>query len=96
MLSFAPTTSMAERGEKSDGDLWINQSMCWGSRREPSFSGAVTLLNSVDDYAKCCHVRFVMSVYVSCISDFSYRIYIDSNHRNSQILLIACLVAAIR
>jgi hypothetical protein len=40
----------------------------------------VTLLNSVDDYAKGCRTHLVMSAYVSSVSGFSYRMYIDSNH----------------
>jgi hypothetical protein len=31
-------------------------------------------------YAKGCRVRLVMSKYVSCVSGFSYRMYIDLNY----------------
>jgi hypothetical protein len=34
---------------------------------------------------KGCHVRPIMSVYVSCVSGFSCRMHIDSNHHDSQI-----------
>jgi hypothetical protein len=35
--------------------------------------------------AKGCHVRLIMSTCMSCVSGSSYRMYIDSNHRDSQI-----------
>jgi hypothetical protein len=43
------------------------------------------MLNSIGAYVKGCHVRVIMSAYVSCVSNFSFRVYIDLNHRNSQI-----------
>jgi hypothetical protein len=60
----------------------------WSRRKtgwRPSFSGVVVLLNSVDDYVKGCSVWLVMSVYVSCVSGFSCRMYIDLNRRDSRI-----------
>jgi hypothetical protein len=57
MLGFASTASMADRGEKFGGDPWIDQPTCYGFGREPSFLGAVALLNSVDDYEKGCHTQ---------------------------------------
>jgi hypothetical protein len=51
-VGFAPTTSMVVLGEKLGMDPWIGQSSCCGLGREPFFSGAIALLNSVDDYAK--------------------------------------------
>jgi hypothetical protein len=39
-------------GEKLGTDPWISQLSCCGFGRESFFSGAVTLLNSVDDYVK--------------------------------------------
>jgi hypothetical protein len=47
---------MANQGEKLDGDLRIDQLTGWELCQEPSFSGAVTLLNFVDDYVKGYHV----------------------------------------
>jgi hypothetical protein len=58
-----PLASMASRGEKLGGDPWISQSTCCGSGRKPFFSGAVTLLNFVDDYAKGCYTRIARDMY---------------------------------
>jgi hypothetical protein len=38
--------------EKLGMDPWIGQPSCCGLGRKPFFSGAVGLLNSVDDYVK--------------------------------------------
>jgi hypothetical protein len=38
--------------EKLGMDPWIGLPACYGLCREPFFSGAVALLNSVDDYVK--------------------------------------------
>jgi hypothetical protein len=57
MLGFAPTTSLVGSGEKLGTDPRIGQPTYCGLRRELFFSGAVTLLNSVGDYAKGCHIR---------------------------------------
>jgi hypothetical protein len=62
---------------QSAGVLWIG--------REPFLLGAVDSFNSVDDYMKGCHVQLVMSAYVSFVSGFSYKMYIDSNCYDSQI-----------
>jgi hypothetical protein len=69
------------------------------SRRAVNWMGALFLMivdpfNSIDDNAKGCHVRLVMSADVSCVSGFSYRMYINLNRRDSQIWVIAYLVAA--
>jgi hypothetical protein len=56
MIGFAPTASLDVLGEKLGTDPWIGQPVCCGLCREPFFSGAVTLLNSVDDYVKDCYV----------------------------------------
>jgi hypothetical protein len=85
MLGFTPTASMASRGEKLGWDMRIGQPTGWGLCQEPFFLGAVALLSSVDNYAKGCHVRLVTSVYMSCVSGFSYRMYIDLNQCDSQI-----------
>jgi hypothetical protein len=55
-VDFAPTTSMVGLEEKLDTDPWIDQPSYDGLGREPFFSGAVALLNSVDDYVKCCYM----------------------------------------
>jgi hypothetical protein len=39
-------------GEKLGTDTQIGRPSCCGLGREPFFSGAVTLFNYVDDYAK--------------------------------------------
>jgi hypothetical protein len=54
-VGFAPTTSLVGSGEKLDMDPWISQPLCCELCRELFFSGAVTLLNSVDDYTKGCY-----------------------------------------
>jgi hypothetical protein len=52
MLGFAPIASLVGSEEKLGTDPWINQPACCELYREPFFSGAVALLNSVDDYVK--------------------------------------------
>jgi hypothetical protein len=52
MLGFVPTALMVGSGEKLGTDPWIGQPACCGLYWEPFFSGAVALLNSVDDYVK--------------------------------------------
>jgi hypothetical protein len=52
MLGFALAASMVCSGEKLGADPWIDQPTCCGLCREPFFSGAEALLNSVDDYVK--------------------------------------------
>jgi hypothetical protein len=63
MLGFAPTASTDVLGQKLGMDPWIGQSWCWGSGQEPIFSGAVALLNSVDDYMKCCYAQTTWDTY---------------------------------
>jgi hypothetical protein len=55
-IGYAPTASMALLGEKMGTDPWIGQPACFGLCQETFFSGAVALLNSVDDYVKGCYV----------------------------------------
>jgi hypothetical protein len=55
---------MVVMGEKLGGEPHIGHPACCGLRRESFFSGAMDLLNSVDDYAKGCHVQLVMIVHV--------------------------------
>jgi hypothetical protein len=62
---------MVVMGEKLGGEPHIGHLACCGLRRESFFSGAMDLLNSVDEYAKGCHVQLVMTMYMSCGSDFS-------------------------
>jgi hypothetical protein len=52
MLDFSSTTSLVGSGEKLGMDPWISQPTCCGLCREPFFSGAVALLNSVDDFVE--------------------------------------------
>jgi hypothetical protein len=54
-VGFAPTASMAVLGEKLGTDPWIGQLVCCGLCREPFFSSAVALLNSIGDYVKGCY-----------------------------------------
>jgi hypothetical protein len=56
MLDFAPTASLVGSGEKPGTDPQIGQLACHGLCLEPFFSGAVAILNSVDDCTKCCYV----------------------------------------
>jgi hypothetical protein len=55
-VDFAPTDSMTVLGEKLGMDPQIGQLACCGFYREPFFSGAVALLNSIENYAKGCYV----------------------------------------
>jgi hypothetical protein len=59
MIGFAPTASIAVPGEKLGTNLWIGQPTCCDLCREPFFSGAVALLNSVDNYVKGCYALTV-------------------------------------
>jgi hypothetical protein len=63
MLEFAHTASLVGSGDKLGMDPRIDQPACCGLCREPFFSGAVTLLNSVDDYVKCCYMRTMWDTY---------------------------------
>jgi hypothetical protein len=48
---------MVALGEKLGTDQWIGQLLCYDLGQKPFFSGAVALLNSIDDYAKGCYTR---------------------------------------
>jgi hypothetical protein len=52
MIGFTLTASMAILREKLGTDPRIGQPTCCELCREPFFSGAVVLLNSLDDYVK--------------------------------------------
>jgi hypothetical protein len=54
-VGFTPTASMVVLGEKLGMNPRIDQLSCCGLGQEPFFSGAVALLNSVDDYVKGCY-----------------------------------------
>jgi hypothetical protein len=56
MFGFGPTASLDGLEEKLGTYPRIGQPTCWGLCREPFFSGAVTLLNSVDDCVKGCYM----------------------------------------
>jgi hypothetical protein len=75
---------MAARGEKLGRDLWITQSG-WGLRQKTFFLEEVGFIRLYWVNAKGCCIRPIMDTYVSYVLDFSYRIYIDSNCRNSLI-----------
>jgi hypothetical protein len=49
MLDFAPTASLVGSGEKMGTDPRVSRPACCRLCREPFFSGAVVLLNSIDD-----------------------------------------------
>jgi hypothetical protein len=57
MLGFVPTALTVVLGEKLGMDPQIDQPSYCGLDRKPFFSGAVTQLNSVDDYVKDCYVQ---------------------------------------
>jgi hypothetical protein len=63
MLGFAPTASMIGSGEKLGTDSWISQPACCGFYQGPFCSGAVALLNSVDDFAKDCYMWNTWDMY---------------------------------
>jgi hypothetical protein len=85
---------------------WLGRETGWGPVNRSadglwimsgaSFSKAVALLNYVGIYTKGCRVWLIMSAYVSCVSDFSNRIYINSNCHDSRIWVIACLWSSAR
>jgi hypothetical protein len=98
MLAFAHIASFVGSREKLGTDSRIDQPTCCELCWEPLFTGAVTLLNSVSDYVKGCHVRgvpvgSVRGAYVygrgkrTCHVDwvFPCRVYIDSNRYDSRI-----------
>jgi hypothetical protein len=75
---------MVGSGEKLDTDPWITQpgrGLC----REPFFSGAVDLFKSVSECAKGCHVDWRGKHMCHVDQVFPYRVYIDSNRRDSRI-----------
>jgi hypothetical protein len=93
-----PPALLAGSGEKMGTDPRIGQSACCGLCREPFFSGAVGSVQICRCLAKGCHVRglpagSVRWVYVDWRGKhmchvgrvFPCRMYIDSNHRDSQI-----------
>jgi hypothetical protein len=54
-VGFAPTASLVGSGEKLGTDPRFGQPSYCGLCREPFFSGAVALVNSIDDCAKGCY-----------------------------------------
>jgi hypothetical protein len=63
VLNALIIASMAILGEKLGMDPWIDQPACCGLCQEPFFSGAVVLLDSVDDYAKGCYALTMFDTY---------------------------------
>jgi hypothetical protein len=53
---FASTALLVGSGDKLGTNSWIDQLSCCELCREPFFSGAVALLNSIDDYTKGCYM----------------------------------------
>jgi hypothetical protein len=93
-----PPASLVGSGEKLGMDPRIGQPTCCGLCREPFFSGAVASVQICQRLMKGCHVRglpagSVRRAYVDWHGKrtcrvgrvFPYRVYIDSNHRDSRI-----------
>jgi hypothetical protein len=89
---------MVVRGEKLGGDLQIGQPACWGCSWESLFlrsSGIrATLLGQCERLPRMGTARrkrtsgvrgLAQETYVSCVSSFPCRVYIDLNHRISRI-----------
>jgi hypothetical protein len=77
---------MVVRGEKLGDDMWMSKQACWGLCQELFFLRAIGSIQLYGVNVKGCHIiRLVRRAYVSCVFDFSYRMYIDSHHRDSQI-----------
>jgi hypothetical protein len=55
--------------DRSAGVLWIRTGALYLGRSDP--------VQLYWDIVEGCHVRLAMTVYVSCVSDFSYRICIN-------------------
>jgi hypothetical protein len=82
MLDFSPTASMTIMGEKLGMNSQIGQPVCYGSGRDPFFSGAVDSFNSIDDCESLSRMETALrkrtsdvrgltcESYVSCVSDF--------------------------
>jgi hypothetical protein len=93
-----PPTSLAGSREKLDMDPRIGQPACCGLCREPFFSRAVGSIEICQHLVKGCHVRgppigSVRRAYMDWRGKrtchigrvFPYKVYIDSNHRDSRI-----------
>jgi hypothetical protein len=93
-----PPSSLAGSGEKLGTNPRIGQPVCCGLCREPFFSRAVGYVQIYRCLMKGCHVRgppigSVCRAYVDwhgkrtcCVGRvFPYKVYIDSNRRDSQI-----------
>jgi hypothetical protein len=84
------TASLVGSEEKLGTDPWIGQPACCGLGREPFFSGAVTLSNSIDDTQKVAtYGDRPQEAYVGRTwrvgRVFPCRVYIDSNRHDSRI-----------
>jgi hypothetical protein len=62
-IGFVPTASLVGLGEKLDTEPRIGQPPCCGLCQEPFFSGAVAMLNYVDDYVKLCYALTMRDRY---------------------------------
>jgi hypothetical protein len=75
-VGFIPTTSLVDSGEKLGMDPRIDQPACCGLCREPFFSGAVVLLNSIDDYVKVCYALIAWDTYdLGPYMDWAWDVY---------------------
>jgi hypothetical protein len=63
MLEFALIASLVGSREKLGTNPRIGQPTSWGLCRKPFFSGAVTLLNFVDDYLRHCYMWTTWDTY---------------------------------
>jgi hypothetical protein len=94
---ICPTASTVVLGEKLGMDPQIGPSMCFGSGLEPFFSKQLpcsSLLTTTQKVAMRrpheirmveCHTRTERGMRVVCWSGFPCRVYVDLNHRDSQI-----------
>jgi hypothetical protein len=62
-LALPPLLHWLAWGEKLGMDPQIGQPACYGLCQEPFFSGAVALLDSVDDYVKGCYMWSTWDTY---------------------------------
>jgi hypothetical protein len=107
-VSFSPTTSLVDSGEKLGTNPRIGQTSCCGLCRDPFFSGAVTLLNSVDDCVKDCYMWTMWDTFgLGPYTDWAWkacgvlvvgpvfpcRVYTDLNRCDSRIwVLFVCVI----
>jgi hypothetical protein len=107
-LTF-PHCSLHVMGEKLSTDPRIRWPSCCRLCQEPFFLGAVDLFKFVDDCMKDCYMWTAWDTYgrgpyadwawKACgvlVEFFPYRVYINSNRRDSRIWVTACLCQSSR